>query len=90
MPIQVLNDYAIKRYEEFAFHMDQVRQALDEAAAVVGKIDEVYDDERPEGWQIPTPEDLDKGLKHARERLDILWANAKKYEKELMAKGWMV
>ncbi|QGK71202.1 hypothetical protein GIY23_18240 [Allosaccharopolyspora coralli] len=87
--VQAANRHAIRKYEEFCKALDMVRQALDEAQPLIKTINGKATG-RMDGWKIPSRQQVEKTYGKARTELDALNQAAKKYEKELISRGWRV
>jgi hypothetical protein len=86
---QTINNRALRRYEEFTGAIETVRIALEEADPLIKQMKDVAPG-RPHGWQVPDKKEVLAARAKATELLDSLRAEAKKWEKELVSRGWRV
>jgi hypothetical protein len=85
----VVNKVAQERYATFKTAITLVQNVIDEQ--VRGLIAKVDDEKLPkEAWSLPTSDDLKALADKAVTRIEDLTAVAKKYEAELIARGWRV
>lgn len=88
MQVQSVNNHAVRKYEQFATAMGQVMAALESLGDLLKKAE--MPDKRFQSGTLATPEELQDMHRHAGEQLETLRNAAKKYEAELMSRGWRV
>ncbi|HEX3782667.1 MAG TPA: hypothetical protein VHX38_23615 [Pseudonocardiaceae bacterium] len=86
---QTVNKMALRRYEEFIGAIETVRIALEGADPLIKAMHE-HAPGRPHGWKVPDKKEVVAARTKATELLDALRAEAKKWEKELVSRGWRV
>ncbi len=86
---QTINKAALRRYEEFTGAIETVRIALEEADPLIKAMKDTAPG-RPHGWRVPDKKEVVAARAQATQLLDALRAEAKKWEKELVSRGWRV
>lgn len=86
---QIINNKALRRYEEFTSAIETVRIALEEADPLIRTMKDTAPG-RTHGWQVPDKKEVIAARAKATELLDTLRASAKEWEKELVSRGWRV
>jgi hypothetical protein len=89
MVVQSVNRMAVKRYEEFTSAIETVRIALEESDPLIKAMKDAHVG-RHQGWQVPDKKEVLAARKKATDLLDGLRAEAKKWHKELVSRGWRV
>ena len=89
MVSQTLNNRALRKYEEFVGAIETVRIALEEADPLIKAMKDAAPG-RVHGWKVPDKKEVLAARAKVTELLDALRAAAKKWEKELVARGWRV
>jgi hypothetical protein len=89
MVSQTINNRALRKYEEFTGAIETVRIALEEADPVIKQMKDTASG-RSHGWQVPDKKEVLDARAKATDLLDALRAEAKKWEKELVSRGWRV
>ncbi|MET7998492.1 hypothetical protein ABZU76_47245 [Amycolatopsis sp. NPDC005232] len=91
MTSQTINNHNKAKFVEFEFALDQVRNAFDEVARMIKKLDDnKASGDRFEGWQVPSKADVQATSKSASTGLDLLRESATKRKAELVSRGWRV
>lgn len=89
MAIEVVNKVAQERYATFKSAITLLQGVIDDQ--VRGTIAKVDDSKLPnDAWSLPTSDDLKSLADKAVVVIEDLTATAKKYEAELIARGWRV
>ena len=89
MALEVVNKVAQERYATFKTAITLLQGVLDDQ--VRGTIAKVDDSKLPTNtWSLPTSDDLKALADKAVVVVEDLTATAKKYEAELIARGWRI
>lgn len=88
MPSQIFTNYMHNRYSVFRNAVNGVLDALEESSKLIGRMS---DRRAPAGgWTIPSVDEVKDIHRHAMAALDELNQSAKKWESELLSRGWRV
>ncbi|SFR29357.1 hypothetical protein SAMN04488564_118158 [Lentzea waywayandensis] len=85
----VVNNKAKDNYATFRAAITLVQQVMDDQ--VPGVIDKVSDADMPsDAWSVPTADELKSLAGNVVREIEVLTEDAKKYEVELISRGWRV
>lgn len=87
MQIKLVNNHAMRKYDHFILAIASVANALDDLDKHAKKVGKPSADET---FQAPSQDEIHAAKEKARNQLEKLKVEAKKYEKELISRGWRV
>lgn len=89
MPVQAVNQYAMRRYQDLIAAVEMVQIALAEIDPVIAKMADKVPG-RVAGWLVPDKKEVLAARTRVVDQLDVLRVKVKEYEKRLIANGWRV
>jgi hypothetical protein len=88
VPSQLVTNVMRSKYSVFRNAINAVLEALEEAGKVIDRMDDNL--APPDGWSLPSSEEVRAIHTRALHALDVLNQSAKKWEAELLSRGWRV